>query len=194
MCRGSEVVLVRSRDRLQCIMRNDLPLRTAVHAERLLVAILLAVAVYIVATIGRMPPIAASHFMASGAANGLMTRGRYLAVMLVSAVGLPAFIGFVPARALNGPTPRVNLPNRDYWFAPERRDGSVAALKAYLARVGAGLAVFMAYVHRLVLRANALHPPHLDSSALVVGIAVFLTWMLLLSTVLVRRFSGGAER
>jgi hypothetical protein len=41
-------------------MRNDLPLRTAVHSERWLLAILLAVAVFILATIARIPPITAA--------------------------------------------------------------------------------------------------------------------------------------
>ena len=179
---------MRSRDGLQCIMRNDPSLRTAVRAERWLVAILLVVAITIFATIGRMPPVVASHFMASGAANAVMTRGRYLAFLLVVALGLPAFIGFVPGRALNGPTPRVNLPNRDYWFAPERRDQAVAVLKAYFAHVGAGMAVFMAYVHWLVLRANAFRPPHLETPVLFAGLAVFVTGMLLRSIVLVMRF------
>ena len=187
-------MLNRPRDRLQCIMRNDLPLRTAVHSERWLLAILLAVAVFILATIARIPPITAAHFTGSGVPNGLMSKGRYLTFLLVFAIGLPAFIGFVPARGLGGPAPRVNLPNREYWFAPERRDQAVAMLRRYFAHIGAGVAVFMAFIHWLILRANAQRPPHLEASALVLGTALFVTAMLLRSLALVIAFRGGAER
>jgi serine/threonine-protein kinase len=175
-------------------MRNDLPLRTAARAERWLLVTLFAVAIYILSTIARIPPIAASHFTGSGAPNGVMSKSRYLAFLLIFAIGLPALIGFVPARGLSGSTPRVNLPNRDYWFAPERRGLAVAMLKAYFAQVGAGVALFMAFIHWLIFRANALRPPHLEASALLVGTAVFVTAMLLRSIALVITFRGGAER
>jgi hypothetical protein len=34
-----------------------------------------------------------------------MSKGRYLTLLLVFAIGLPAFIGFVSARGRGGPAP-----------------------------------------------------------------------------------------
>jgi len=125
-----------------------------------------------------MPAVVASHFSGSGAANGYMPRALYLLLMLVFVVVLPLVLAFVPGRSLNNPRARFNVPNRDYWLAPEHREEAVALVRRYIGRFGIVLAVFLCYVHWLVVRANAVRPPVLSSLWLIGGLAVFAAAML----------------
>jgi uncharacterized membrane protein len=127
----------------------------------------------------RMPELVASHFRASGAANGYMPRTVYLLVMLTFVVLLPLVLAIVSGRGLKNPKARLNVPNREYWLVPERRAEAVALVRLYTARLGAMLTVFLCYVHWLVVRANATQPPVLSSPWLIAGLAVFGVAMLL---------------
>src|SRR5690242_10356649 len=93
-----------------------------------LVLCLAAAAIFIVATVPALPPQVASHFGVSNAANGFMTRSGYLAFILFFALAFPLFlaavIGLVPRMMPNA----INLPNRDYWLDPSRRDATLDAL------------------------------------------------------------------
>src|SRR6476646_6925977 len=73
-------------------------------------AVLAIAAVFVVVSGSRLPPIAASHFGFGGAADGFMPRTGYLAVMLLTTVGLPlllvvshGLIRYVPPRFINLP-------------------------------------------------------------------------------------------
>ena len=68
-----------------------------------------------------LPDVVASHFGASGAANGFMPRAAYLRFMLALVVVPPAAVVVLPALLLNRSNARINLPHREYWLAPDRR-------------------------------------------------------------------------
>ena len=64
----------------------------------------------------------ASHFDSAGQANAWMPRSTYWLLSIAVGMGLPAFIiggGYV-LRFL--PVSLLNIPHRDYWLAPERRE------------------------------------------------------------------------
>ena len=137
-----------------------------------------------------LPDVVASHFAADGRANGSMSRGAYEGVMLAVVIGLPALLTGVSYFALGAPNARINLPNRDYWLAPERRAETVSYLRAQLARFNAVLLVFLCYVHWLVVRANAIQPPHLSAPWINVGLAGFAVFAIVWIRLMVRRFSN----
>ena len=74
-----------------------------------------------------LPERVASHFGASGAANGWMTKSQFL--MTYAAILLPAlFLEFGCSAALPRRRKRsCNLPNKEYWLSPERRAGTFAS-------------------------------------------------------------------
>ena len=87
----------------------------------LFAAVLIVVAWFIVATTGQLADPVATHFGSDYLANGFMTRDGYLAFSLAFSTLLPVIVagavGWLPRLF-----PRsVNVPNRDYWLAPERR-------------------------------------------------------------------------
>ena len=147
---------------------------------------LVASATFIVATSHALPEQVASHFGYGNAANGFMTRDGYLVFMLAFAVALPLLlattIGLLPRIWPNA----VNLPHRDYWLDPTRRDATLNALAAHGAWLGSLTTLFIAATHYVLLVANATSPPRLPADlfrilliGFVVGVALWIAALVL---------------
>ena len=142
-------------------------------------------AAFVWQTCGQLPDPVASHFDAAGAANGYMPRVYYTRLMLALVVGLPGLIVVLQSLAFASPKARINLPNRDYWLAPERREETVAFLRQHLARLGSMLVVLLTGMHWLVVKANAHQPPGLPgrwfAGAVILFVLATLVWLWALS-------------
>ena len=136
-------------------------------------AVLIAAGVFVFSSSGALPERVASHFGSSGAADAFMSRGGYVTFMLVFVVGLPLVMTGIMTLVFRSVTTSLNIPNRDYWLAPERRADTVAFLTRHNMRFGACLAIFLSYVHWLVVQANLRQPAELSNSAIYTGLAVF---------------------
>jgi len=120
-----------------------------------------------------MPTLVASHFGASGIADAFMPRSRYLTMMLCVTVLLPMVVTVPLSIGLSNPNLKINLPNRDYWLAPEHREETVTYIRQQMLRFGVALLLFICFAHWLVARANAHTPPMLSLVSLVSGLLVF---------------------
>jgi uncharacterized membrane protein len=123
-----------------------------------------------------LPQRIASHFAANGVANGWMTKSQFLIVYAVFL--LPAF--FVEFRLhlsiARTPEKRLNLPNKQYWLAPERRAETFAYIELFCAWFGCALLLLEVCAMGLAMQANFLSPPHMPTTpivSLLVGFAVF---------------------
>lgn len=140
----------------------------------ILLCVLTAAIAFELLSVKSLPSIVASHFGVGGAANGFMPRGAYIGFMLALTVGLPLLLTLMHG-SLRFVQPRfMNLPNREYWLAPERAEQTYAYLRAHGSWFAIMVAAFLCFVHGLVLQANAVQPPHLRESLLVAGLAVFV--------------------
>jgi hypothetical protein len=135
-----------------------------------------------------LPAMVASHFEGDGHANGYMTHGVYIRVTLAFAVGLPLFLYFASRFVFGRPDARINLPNREYWLAAERRDQTVSFLRASMRRFVVMLVVFLCYVHWLVVRANEATPPRLSTPWMIGGLVAFGAFALVWTRRMLRRF------
>lgn len=140
---------------------------------------------FVVSTSQALPDPVASHFASSGQANAFMSRDAYVRFMLAFTVGLPLVLGVSMALVFRH-TNKLNLPNRDYWLAPERRAGTISFLTGHALLLADGVAIFLCYVHRLVVQANAVQPAHLANDSMIVGLVILLVatilwtvWLLL---------------
>jgi hypothetical protein len=139
-------------------------------------SVLLALAAgFVLFTAGPLPVVVASHFGAGGGANGFMPRDAYVMFMLALVVGLPTLLTGLAALVRLLPVERINLPDRDYWLAPERQEETVAYLERHGARLAAVLAVFLCFVHWLVVKANVVQPARFPEPLFYAGVAVFAT-------------------
>ncbi len=149
---------------------------------------LLAGAAYVVASNGALPATLAVHFAASGQANGYMPGSTYRLAMPGLLLGLPLLTVLGMSSAYRSENPRLNLPNRDYWLAPERRARSVAFLLAHANWFGVLLVGLFCRVHFLVLQANARQPPLLPYDTAMSVLLLFGGGMALWIVILMLRF------
>lgn len=153
-----------------------------------LLLLLFSVSAFVLHTSAALPPIVASHFAASGAANGFMSRGTYVSIMLLFIVAAPVLIVLFPIAATGSDGKNLNLPHRDYWLAPERRAETIAFLRIHGQWFAAAVSLFLSYVHWLVVRANELRPPRLPSFGMSAGLVVFFLFVMVWLVVLFARF------
>jgi uncharacterized membrane protein len=157
------------------------------RARVLFALLLVGAALFIVLTAQALPGVVASHFGASGRADAYMTRGAYRLLMLLIAVAVP--LGIVLLQALvRRRRSAFNLPHREYWLSPERRDATLTFLDLHTMAFAALLVVFLGFVHWLVVRANAAQPPRLESGAFVTALVLFLAATAVWVAVLYLRF------
>lgn len=127
-----------------------------------------------------LPDRVASHFDASGRADGFMAKGAFVTLMAALAVGdllLFAGIGWLIGRL---PAGLINMPNKDWWLAPERRAATVAALAAQLHWIGAATQLLLVATFELTARANSGDQAQLSGGFwfVLVGYLLYVAWWL----------------
>ena len=135
-----------------------------------------------------LPARIATHFGVDGLPNGFMTRGRYLAFMAAVAVGVPTLLSAIIGAAIHRSPGSLNIPHRDYWLAPPRREATVEYLVRHTAWLAAGIALFALALHFLLICSNALSPPRLEPLDLWGTLAGALTGVALWVIILRARF------
>jgi len=120
----------------------------------LFAAALLVAAVHVSWSAGVLPDRVASHFDAGGAADGWSSRAAFLqayvgivGLVALMMAGLAVLMPRLPAGALN-------VPDREYWLAPERAAASIRRVADWLLEFGAATVVFLVAVFHLSVRAN----------------------------------------
>jgi hypothetical protein len=139
-----------------------------------------------------LPPLVASHFGSSGIANGFIPHKSYLLAVIFACTVLPMVIVFPISIAMNSPNAVINLPNRDYWLAPERRAETVSFVRKQMMRFGTAMLIFICYVHWLVVRANEQSPPRLAAGPFVSAVAVFVGFIIVWIAIHFTRFRRSA--
>ena len=138
----------------------------------------------------QLPARMASHFGASGAANGWMTKQAFFAVYAAIVV-VCALVGFLAPRKIEKSSPaRINLPNKDYWLAPERRGATFAYFRSSFAWYACALLLTLVLAMGMAIQANFSSPPRIASGSALTIVAAFLLFNLLWIISLFRRFSA----
>jgi uncharacterized membrane protein len=137
-----------------------------------------------------MPERMASHFGASGMPNGLMTKSQFFAVYALSL--LPAFVlkFWVPRKVAKTQGARRNLPNKEYWLAPERRESTFAYFESFFAWYGCALLLLVVFVMGLAMRANLNPQPRLAIRPTIAALITFVAFNVAAIVAMLRRFSA----
>lgn len=142
----------------------------------------LAVA-FVMATSHALPDVTASHFVANGQADGFVSRHAYMAITS-ALIMVPLFLAWITTYIGRHYPTLLNIPNRDYWLLPERREAAIAVLDAAMEWFAQALLAFLCYVHWLVLHANTQQPPRLDEPFFIAGLTGFalftIGWLVVL--------------
>jgi hypothetical protein len=136
----------------------------------------------------QLPERVATHFNAAGVADGWSSRRSYLTLTIINLAvlsllfpGLHLLVRILPPRW-------INLPRRDYWFAPQREHYTRARLGELILWVGLPMLATVSGLNHLALRANLTGTPELGPWPWVI---VGANLLLVLTSVLVfmARFS-----
>lgn len=131
----------------------------------------------------------ASHFGASGLPNGWMTKEAFFIFYAVM-IGVAAVVEFFPARSMGRSSPaRINLPNKEYWLAPERRAETFAYFAKFFAWYGCAVLLTEVIAIGLAIQANLNPPPRMPLGAIFTLISAFLLFNVIVVVRLYLRFS-----
>jgi len=138
----------------------------------------------------RMPQRMAAHFAADGHVNGWQPRESFflLAVLMNALSAVITF--FAPWQIASTPNARINLPNRDYWLAPERREATMRYIASTMAWFGCGALFVLISGTFLALRANLAPDHRFNSEGMLTVIGAFLLSLMFLMVSFVRHFQS----
>ena len=151
-----------------------------------------ALVLYVTGSEARLPKRLATHFGASGGANGWMTVQEHITFTTLMPLGIAALLMLILGlSSLNQAS--MNLPHKDYWMAPERRRATFFILAGQNLLLSTAITLFFASIHWSIMMANQSTPPKLTSGLLLGPVIGFVGLMMLWSVGLVTRFSTTDE-
>ena len=150
----------------------------------LLVAVFLAQLAYFYP---QLPAVVASHFDARGVADGWLSKPAFLVMEFVLLALCLAFALLLPAMMHRLPDSLINLPHKDYWLAPARRDATMQSMSDSFSWLGVGMMALFVGLNQLLFPAqvNRVNPSPL---MLWVLIGAYLLFVFLLLFKPIRRF------
>ena len=140
---------------------------------------------YLASSSTRLPDRVASHFDGSGRPDGWMSRREYLRSMTALALAFPLFVPVLTYAIRFLPDRHLNIPNRGYWLAPERRAETMAHLCRHSLWFSSMALCFVTGMEYSTLQANRMAEPHLPTpfvltlaGCFVAGTAVWVVSMI----------------
>jgi uncharacterized membrane protein len=123
----------------------------------------------------RLPVRVPSHFDVTGHVNAHMPKQDFVRIHLLVVGLLSLMFLVVPALIGRLPPGMVNLPNKEYWLAPERRAQTMGILQAHLIGFGNAMLLFLFVVFGDAMRASLMPEPRLPNRiwAMLVMLGVF---------------------
>ncbi len=145
-------------------------------------------AISIVTSIPALPDRVATHFNSAGDPDGWMSRTVYLVGFSAITLGTSFFMSALTYAVRFFPASMLSIPREDYWRSPENHPRACAFLFRHTLWLAALNLFFMRSVHQTIIIANLDDPPSLSGGHSGVGIAIFITSILLWIFLLIRFF------
>lgn len=103
---------------------------------------------------GQLPDTVASHFGANGEADGWSSKTTFTALYIVTVVAMAlCFVGpiwLIPRI----PDSMINMPRKDYWLAPERRQATFEVINECLLWFASATMLFLLDMFHQTIQAN----------------------------------------
>jgi hypothetical protein len=135
----------------------------------------------------QLPETLAVHFNWRGDPNGWSSRETFFFIEIGLLTLLTLVAIFAPIWSFR-PGMRFHLPNKEFWFAAERKAETIAWIESSYRKIFLSSMVLMLLVCEHVLRANLGAPVQIDSGLLRLALAVYFFLVFLLLVSLFRRF------
>lgn len=101
-----------------------------------------------------LPETVASHFNASGVADRWMPKEGFLIFEAVILLVVIVNFSLLPLLLEKMPDSLINLPNKQYWLAPERRAETFVKMRVFFRWFSVGLLSLILLINQQVYKAN----------------------------------------
>ena len=133
-----------------------------------------------------LPLRVASHFDFQGNAIGWTSKSNFITTMaFVIALIVGVFLA-IPVLLAKLPE-SINLPNKTYWLAPERKETTILVLGNYIIWMGTLTTLLLVMVLNIICNANINHSAQLGMSVMIM-LAVYMVILFTFITFMIRRF------
>jgi uncharacterized membrane protein len=157
------------------------------HVSSALFAIGVACWIYTVS-----PEQMATHFQGMGNPDGFSSRAGNLVFSSSMVLFMALCFLFSDWIIQKSKNDAFNLPNKDFWLADERAQGTKEFLSSQLLFMGIFTHLFMAFVFLMILKANSTHPPRLPDFFLV-GLSAYFIYSAIWCLALYKKFKAKDE-
>lgn len=148
----------------------------------------IAAAGFVALTTPDLPATVATHFRMDGTPDSYLSRRAYAIGALLLVALLPALLAALAGLLGRLPDALINLPHRQHWLHPERREASIGFLAGLCRYFAATLLLFLCFVHGLIVMAHRQQPPLLDTGSLLIAAGVLLLAIAAGVMLMLRRF------
>jgi hypothetical protein len=132
-----------------------------------------------------LPDRVASEFDLQGKEIKAMPKGTFMAFNGTLVVAMPAFLLLLGWGCTKLPNWMIDMPNRDYWLAPQRKPETAKRLFLFILWLAVGVEAFLTSILFFVFRANMGHPesmvlvPYYCLSTFLAFVAVWCAWFMI---------------
>ena len=138
-----------------------------------------------------MPGVMATHFGASGSANGWQTKGQFFVLRICNARRLPSDRLRRPRNNLPPLRPRSSIsPTKISGSHPSAAITLLAVFRIQMAWFACALITFLIVVNQLICKANQSIPRHLNGPQFTMALVAFLGFVAIWTIRLISYFSN----
>jgi uncharacterized membrane protein len=134
-----------------------------------------------------LPETMAAHFDAAGQANNWTSKPVFFLLEGIILLVIIFEFSVVPLIIEKTPEAKLNLPNKEYWLAPERRAGTYLVFRQFFEWFSVLLLLLFIIVNQLVFNANLRHED-LNATAIWIVIVTFILFVIVSVAKLLRSF------
>lgn len=136
-----------------------------------------------------LPDTVAIHFGFDGIANNWSNKLDFM--FIIGGVMLFLTLVFFGLTLLirKIPDSMINLPNKEYWLSPERRNSTLDAMVLFLNEIGSRTLLLLAVVFELTCRTNASSIQQLDSQTFLIVLGMYLFGVVVPIVYFVKKFT-----
>lgn len=146
--------------------------------------LLVAMVGQVVLTAGQWPERVATHFNGAGQPDAWSSRQGHLIFWICFAVLMPLGMSTLFYSVRFMPAGLVNIPHREYWLAPERREDTAAKMQSMGVWFSCWMSVFFLGLYQLLLNANQVEPATLNAKQFFILLGIYLAgvavWVVML--------------
>lgn len=147
---------------------------------------------YLSLSVSSLPDCVATHFNGDGQPNGSMNRSSYMLFRAVFSFVLPLFLIGISFTCRFFPDKYFNIPNRDYWLAPQRRAETFSYLVTHSLWFACIALSFIIGIHFSIVKANRLTPAYLSTPLILGLMGCFLAGIAVWIVSMFRHFNNPA--